>query len=85
MTKVSDPMSAVGKPIPAEGREEAYQAMRDMGWDSGTSMDTVARVASCLERDMPYQAQKIGLENMKSDLTGYYRLIATMLVHVEED
>lgn len=79
----TDPMNAIGHPIPDEGREAGYQALRGMGLDSGESMEITAKVARALEDDQPFRAQEFALKQSRVDLTGYFRLVATMLATVE--
>lgn len=83
MTVATDPMNAMGRPIPSEGREAGYRACRDMGLDAADAWELTGRVASLMERDQPFEAEKVGLAS-NLDLTGYYRLAATLLASVEE-
>lgn len=83
MSTVTDPMQGIGQPIPDEGREAGYQCLRSMGFNAGDSMRLVNKVADPLERDRPFVAQKSALAS-GLDLTGYYRLAATMLSHVQD-
>lgn len=78
---MSDPMNAIGKPIPDGGREAGYQACREMGFDAADSMRLVNKVADPLERDTPFLAEK-SARAAGLDVTGYYRLAATMLATV---
>jgi hypothetical protein len=82
MTVATDPMNAMGRPIPSEGREAGYRACREMGLEAADAWELTGRVASLMERDQPYEAEKVGLDS-KLDLTGYYRLAATLLASVE--
>ncbi len=77
-------MNAIGHPIPSEGREAGYRACREMGMESGEAWELTGKVARALEDDEPYRAQKVGLES-RLDLTGYYRLAASMLVTVSTE
>lgn len=78
----TDPMNAMGHPISSEGREAGYQACREMGLDSAAAWELTGNVAALMERDQPYEAQKVGLDS-SLNLTGYYRLAATLLAHAE--
>ena len=82
MSVKTDPMNAMGHPIPSEGREAGYRACREMGLDSGDAWELTGKVASLMERDQPYEAQRIALAS-PLDLTGYYRLAATLLASVD--
>lgn len=72
-----DPFSAMGKPIPAEARQAGYDACRSMGLASPRAWECVSGTAERLERDKPYDAQGAAMKFL--DLTGAYRLIATLL------
>lgn len=79
----SDVMNAIGKRISSDGRESAYRACRDdMGLDTGAAWELVGKIADLLERDQPFEAEKVGLES-PLDVTGYYRLAATLLAHTD--
>jgi hypothetical protein len=84
MTAATDPMNAIGQPIPSTGRERGYRACREMGLDAADAWELTGRVASLLERDQPYEAERVGLASLL-DLTGYFRLAATLLAAVEVD
>lgn len=86
MTTHADPMNAIGKPIPDEGREAGYRFLRDeVQMDPGPAWECVGRVARAFEGDSPFVAQKVGLFLLGgSNLIAYYRLAATMLATVEQ-
>lgn len=80
----ANPFDALGRPIPSEGRESAYRFLRETcRMDSGPAWELVGKVSRALEDDQPARAQRTGLEMMDSDLTGYFRLAATLLASVE--
>jgi hypothetical protein len=83
MAAATDPMNAMGHPIPSEGREAGYRACREMGLNGAEAWELTGRVASCMERDQPYEAERIALA-LPLDVTGYYRLAATLLASVED-
>ncbi|TES99686.1 hypothetical protein E3D46_22910 [Burkholderia cepacia] len=72
-----DAFNAMGKPIPAQARQVGYEACKAMGLESGRSWECVGAVAEQLERDKPYEAQGAAMKFL--DLTGAYRLMATLL------
>jgi hypothetical protein len=72
-----DPFSAMGTPIPANARQAGYEACKAMGLGSARSWECVGAVAEQLERDKPYEAQGAAMKFL--DLTGAYRLMATLL------
>lgn len=76
----ADPFNAMGRPIPPAGREAAFDAARAMGLDTGDAWEVTGKVARALEDDAPLRAQQAGLAHL--DLTGYYRMAATMLAYV---
>lgn len=74
-----DGFDAMGKSVPPARRTAALRALRQMIPDITTQHATltVDRVASALERDQPYEAQRYAMEVV--DLTGAYRLMAHLL------
>jgi hypothetical protein len=83
MAPHTDPMNALGQPIPSEGRERAYQFLRtEVNMQAGGAWELVGTVARHLEDDQPFQAERAALESLV-DVTGYYRLAATLLASVE--
>lgn len=83
MATATDPMNAMGRPIPSEGREAAYRTCRDdMGLDAADAWELVGRVARHMEDDQPFEAERVALAS-PLDVTGYYRLAATLLASVE--
>jgi hypothetical protein len=72
-----DAFSAMGKPIPPHARQAGYEACKSMGLESGRSWECVSATAEKLERDKPYEAQGTAMKFL--DLTGAYRLMATLL------
>lgn len=75
-------MDAMGNPIPAAAMSKALVAVREMAPDVGTedAMRVIGRTADRLERDQPYEAMAAATELL--DLTGAYRLMATLLAGV---
>lgn len=82
MAAFDDPMNALGHPIPDEGRQAGYEFVREVGLEAGEAWELVGKVARALEDDEPFRAQKVALAS-RLDLTGYYRLAATLLSTVE--
>lgn len=72
-----DPFSAMGKPIPPAARQAGFDVCKDMGLDSARAWEAVNGMAEQLERDKPYEAQGAAMKFL--DLTGAYRLMATIL------
>jgi hypothetical protein len=72
-----DPFDAMGKPISSAARQVGYDACRAMGLDAPRSWECVGAVSDKLERDKPYDAQGAAMKFL--DLTGSYRLMATIL------
>lgn len=83
---------AIGKPIPFERRQSAYEAIRrDMVPDATVeeAMSLVNRVADLLERDLPFEAtaaatdageyEHTGMPGLRLDYTGAIRLLAHLL------
>lgn len=91
MTDIPEGFEAMGHPVHRSRREAAYQALKEMAPDSSSSerWSMVERVADALERDQPYKAmeeatdageyQHAGQPGLRLDLTGAYRLLATLL------
>lgn len=75
---------AMGHPVPAERLSAGYRAVKEMMPDANTeeAMTLVGRVASQIERDDPYGALLDHSQGFKTDLrldlTGRYRLLATL-------
>ncbi len=70
--------NAMGKPIPTSRKQAAYDCAAAMGIDSQDErMSLVNSVAEHLERDKPFEAQQAAMRHL--DLTGAYRLMATLL------
>ncbi len=69
-------MNNLGKPIPQDNRQFAYDWLKEIV-DSDVSSKLIGLVASHLENDKPYLAFK-ECENV-IDLTASYRLISTLL------
>jgi len=78
----SDPMNAMGKSIPSDGREAAYRACKEMGLESAEAWELAGSVARLLEEDQPYRAEKRVVKESSLDVTGYHRLAATLLASV---
>lgn len=69
---------AMGKPISFQRKENAYQELKCMGFNSSNErMSIINSVAELLERDKPFEAQKAAMQFL--DLTGMYRLFAVLL------
>lgn len=69
---------AMGKPIPPAARQKGYDECKAMGLnDSGRAWECVNGMAEQLERDKPHDA--VGAAMKFLDLTGAYRLMATLL------
>lgn len=69
---------AMGKPIPAYRREEAYRTCREeFGLSSEYSWSVVTSMSQALERDNPHIALESALSYI--DLTGAYRIMAVLL------
>ena len=75
--KALSPFNAIGKPIPPTARQAGYKACKAMGLDSARAWECVNGMAEQLERDNPYAGQGIAMKFL--DLTGTYRLMATLL------
>lgn len=72
-------MNNMGKPINEARRHQAYIMLEDMGVKMKVNRYLCVReVANYLERDEPFSARKAALKYI--DLTGTYRLLATLLV-----
>lgn len=74
-----DPFNAMGKPIPPAARQAGYDACKEMGLSSARAWECVNGMAEQLERDKPYEAQDAAMKLL--DLTGAYRLMATLLAN----
>ena len=71
-------MQNLGKPVSAENRDAAYEWLKkEIGLASSQSLELIGAVASHIEKDLPNQALKAGMESL--DLTGAYRLMAILL------
>lgn len=69
---------AIGKPIPAERKENAYLLLQEIGvTDKDVARELVTKVANLLERDRSFEALETCLKVIC--LTGAYRFIATLL------
>lgn len=87
MSKKNSGFNAMGKPIPAKSRAAAYRAYKEMVPEATKeqAMHAVSVAANALERDDPFRV--IGTtgphidddKSIKLDLTGRYRLVATLL------
>jgi len=68
----------MGHRVPTDRKEAAYSAAKEMGITGfEEASELVGTVATCIERDRPYEAQKAGLKFL--DLTGTYRLMAALM------
>lgn len=67
----------MSKPIPNARRDVAYQWVRDMGIERAQAFSLVEAVSNHLERDHPHEAMEEACKVI--DLTGAYRLLATLL------
>lgn len=74
----------MGKPVPMFRREAAYTALKEMGVASADErFACIGAMAEALARDEPYNAMAAGMRYV--DLTGTYRLMATLLVALQPD
>ena len=70
--------NALGKEIPAERRQRAYNWLRnEINLDQQDTYSVVSYISDSLERDQPYGA--INEARKYLDLTGSYRLLAILL------
>ena len=67
----------MGKPIPNDRRDTAYQLLRDWGIDRDDAWSFTQRMAEQLEHDRPHEAMEV--LTGKIDLTGAYRMMAVLL------
>lgn len=72
-----DGFNNMGRPIPSDRRQRAYEHAKQMGLSSDHALAAVQGVAEQLERDKPYEAMGAGMKYL--DLTGTYRLFAVLL------
>lgn len=69
---------AMGRPIPENRKQAAYNLCRkDFGLDAGAAFELTGSMADKLSRDKPYEAMAAAQAHL--DLTGVYRLMATLL------
>jgi hypothetical protein len=70
---------AYGHGVPHHRKEKAFNAIREMAPEMSTAeiLGLIDRLSQHIGRDAPYQAQQAALERL--DLTGTYRLLATLL------
>jgi hypothetical protein len=79
-----DFFNMMGKPISTNVRQGAYDVCRkSFGLDSARSWEAVNTTAEQLERDRPQTA--LGMAMKHVDLTGAYRLMATLLAGVANE
>ena len=71
-----DCMAFMGQSLPPEIRQFGYKACIEMGLTPAKAHECTEKAANLYERDEPYQAQKSNLTFL--DLTGHYRLMATL-------
>lgn len=70
--------NGIGKPITFARKQAAYDFVKSAGVDSQDEcLSLVNSVSDCLERDKPFEAQATAMKSL--DLTGAYRLMATLL------
>lgn len=69
--------AAMGQPVPFERQQRAYEAAQSMGLKKDDAHAAVSWMAEQLRRDKPYEALHGSLKWV--DLTGAYRLMATLL------
>lgn len=70
--------AAMGHPVPMDRRQRAYDAaIDDMGLTRENAHSVVGFMSEKLRRDQPYEALHGALKWV--DLTGAYRLMATLL------
>ena len=72
---VATGFAAMGKPVPFARRQRAYDAAVSMGVKDAFSL--IDGMAEKLQRDKPYEAMEMAYKYV--DLTGAYRLMATLL------
>lgn len=71
--------AAMGKPVPFSRQQKAYEVMQSFGFDDKSHChDTIANTADLIRRDRPFEAIQFLME-AGVDLTGTYRLLATLL------
>lgn len=70
-------LNCIGKPVSEEARQKAYEECKEIGLSSEEAWLAVKGIAEQIERDKPFEAQRIGMKYL--DLTGYYRVLARML------
>ena len=71
----SSGFAAMGKPIPNDRKQRAYDAAKSIGVKDCWGL--VAGMSEHLERDKPYEAMESAKKHI--DLTGAYRIMATLL------
>lgn len=69
--------AAMGKPVPFDRQQRAYEAAQSMGLSKEAAHNAVSWMAEQFRRDKPYEALH-GVSKWV-DLTGAYRLMATLL------
>lgn len=69
--------AAIGNPISFNRKQNAYEFCKEIGLTKEQALTCINQVSEKLERDQPYEAQRIGLQWI--DLTGVYRLFALLL------
>lgn len=74
-----NPFNAMGQPLPLAARQAAYDCCKAMGLDSARSWECVNTTAEQLARDKPHDALGAAMKHL--DLTGAYRLMATLLAN----
>ena len=72
-----DAFNAMGKPIPAAARQKGYETCFEIGLSKARAWECTSACAEQLERDRPYEAVAAAMKFV--DLTGAYRLMATLL------
>ena len=75
MTSESNGFAAMGKPIPYNRKQAAYDAAKSMGVEDCFGL--VNSVSEQLERDKPFEA--LNAAHKHTDLTGAYRIVAHLL------
>ena len=78
--KVDPPLSgmnAMGKPIPFNRKQVAYEHCKAMGLDEARSYEVVNGMSEQLGKDKPYEAMEYGMKFL--DLIGTYRVMACLL------
>ena len=80
---MSQGFNAMGKPIPNTRKQASYDLLKEFGLSTDSSLECVSNVSDLLERDKPFEAMEVARKYV--DLTGAYRLTATLLTNSVEN